>query len=318
MTKVTKKGTANSKRIKENAGANNHKSGLKPNPTLKDLAEDEELDDDMDLFEDEDMDLDSFEEDDDMEDFGGEDEDDMDDLEEDEDMSDDDDFEDFEDEEEDSLDEEDGDEDFDDMDELDEEEEDDMDDLEVDLDEALIGEPGEGEETDLDESEDYTKLINENKKYKRALKKLAESHVRLQEAYKSSKLNNYRAVKAMAVLANLPANVSKETKEKLTEKFDRCVNAKQINTLVENTVKAIKRVNTVNAKNNKETKKVSIKESVKVRGNKSQMVLRESKINGGTAPKAKRKTSPEQARIDLLSGTSKSSKMYMNDPKNKR
>lgn len=314
VQKNKKKVTATNRRsLREGAGANTHKTGLKSNPTQKDLAEAE----DDDIFEDEDMDLDAFEEGEDEE-FDDENMDDMDlDEEEgDEDMDSDDDFED----EDMDLEEEEGDdEDFTDFD-LEEEEDgdgdfDDMDDV---LDEALVGEPGETPETELDEEEDdnMDAIMAEARKYKKALVRLAENHVRLQAKLRSNKFDAFKASKAAAVMAHLPEGVTRKTKATLVTKFDHCKTVAQVNKLVENVVRSIKHANNINAKKARTTKKVSVKESVSMGKPKAtkKVDLQEGRVAGAKKPSqtnsnGKKVLSYEQKRINTLAGLTDD--MYM-------
>ena len=109
------------------------------------------------------------------------------------------------------------------------------------------------------EGTDKESLITEVKKHKAALRKLASQYVELKEAYKkvvsnkklvtesaqkavktnaSLKLENFKAVKALAIFAN--ADLKPATKMRIIEGFDACKDEKSATALYNTVVRKIK------------------------------------------------------------------------------
>lgn len=91
-------------------------------------------------------------------------------------------------------------------------------------------------------AEAHVKLEAENKKSKRYVNILAEKYVKLEKAYKASKVNEAKALKLNALLTIAPEGLSRKNKKALAEKFDACKSISEVTKLSKTILEAFKKV----------------------------------------------------------------------------
>lgn len=132
---------------------------------------------------------------------------------------------------------------------------------------------------------DYDKItqtVKESLKKSKMLVKAGSVIVKLKEAIKQLQVENYKLTKANGVLAAVGDRLTKETRKKVTESFSKCKSEKEVNTIYEKVVAAVRKNNAA---------RPSLNEAVQGRKTVVKTVVKESEA----APQQKVKTQLTEA-----------------------
>jgi hypothetical protein len=143
---------------------------------------------------------------------------------------------------------------------------------------------------------EITTVVKESVKKSKMLVKAAQAIVKLQEANAKLKIENQKLNKVNGIFAAVGDKLSKTTRKKIAESFDKCKSEKEINTLYTKVVKVIT-----------EKKETTLNEVVK----KSKAPLQAVPNNGKKLNEASQKElTHEQKRINFLMGMNGVEDMY--------
>lgn len=92
-----------------------------------------------------------------------------------------------------------------------------------------------------DKFDKVSDTVKESIKKSKMLIKAATAIVKLQEALKNQKIQNYKLIKANGVLAAIGDKLSKDTRRKVSESFSKCKTSNDVNALYEKVVKAVRK-----------------------------------------------------------------------------